>query len=176
MTQHFNSSSLRLLNVFSDTAEREVMEEVKEICRCVLFLFWVPWVFLPAHQLSPVRVSRRRSSLPCTGFSRGFSCCRAPTLGARTSLVVARGAESLHGMWNLPGPGIKPMPLALGGRFLSTEPPGKSWPGTFLLDGSYTDTSALPLLGPDRCLRINVPRALFQVLSRCSITGILLCQ
>ena len=79
-------------------------------------------------------------------------------------------------MWNLPGPGIKPMPLALAGRFLSTEPPGKPWAGTFLLDGSYSDTSALPLLGPDKCLKINVSWALFQVLWRCSITGALFCQ
>ena len=30
-----------------------------------------------------------------------------------------------HHMWNLPGPGIKPMSLALAGRVLSTAPPGK---------------------------------------------------
>ena len=29
-------------------------------------------------------------------------------------------------MWNLPGPGIEPMSLALAGRFLSTAPPRKS--------------------------------------------------
>ena len=38
------------------------------------------------------------------------------------SVVVARG---LSCMWDLPGPGIKPMPPALAGRFLPTEPPGK---------------------------------------------------
>ena len=31
-----------------------------------------------------------------------------------------------HGMWNLPGPGIKPMSHALAGRFLTSGPPGKS--------------------------------------------------
>ena len=30
------------------------------------------------------------------------------------------------GMWNLPGPGIEPMSLALAGRFLTSGPPGKS--------------------------------------------------
>ena len=32
----------------------------------------------------------------------------------------------LPSMWNLPGPGIKPMSSALASGFLSTAPPGKS--------------------------------------------------
>ena len=31
------------------------------------------------------------------------------------------------GMWSLPGPGIKPMSLALAGRFLPIKLPGKGW-------------------------------------------------
>ena len=31
----------------------------------------------------------------------------------------------LHSMWDLPGPGIEPMSLALAVRFFPTEPPGK---------------------------------------------------
>ena len=31
----------------------------------------------------------------------------------------------LHGMWDPPGSGIKPVPPALAGRFFTTEPPGK---------------------------------------------------
>ena len=72
-----------------------------------------------------------------------FSCCRAQALGTRASVVVAHGlsnglralehrlsscgarAELLRGMWDLPGPGLKPMPAALAGRFLATAPPGK---------------------------------------------------
>ena len=68
----------------------------------------------------------------------GFSCCGARALGARASVVVARGLSScgsralecwlsscgpwaslLRGMWDLPRP-------ALAGRFLATAPPGKS--------------------------------------------------
>ena len=62
----------------------------------------------------------------------GFSCCRAQALGARASVVVARGLSScgtrelLRSMWDLPGPGIKPMSLVLAGEFLTTAPPGKS--------------------------------------------------
>ena len=75
----------------------------------------------------------------------GFSCCRAQALGMRASVVAARGlsscgsralerrlsscgapAQLLCGMWDLPGPGLKPMSPALAGRFLITVPPGKS--------------------------------------------------
>ena len=75
----------------------------------------------------------------------GFSCCGARALGARASVVVAQGLSScgswalehrlsscgararlLHGMWDLPGPGLKPVSPALAGGFLTTVPPGKS--------------------------------------------------
>ena len=32
----------------------------------------------------------------------------------------------LHGMWDLPGPGLEPGSPALAGGFLTTAPPGKS--------------------------------------------------
>ena len=54
-------------------------------------------------------------------------------------------------MWNLPGPGIKPMSPALAGRFLSTIPPGKS--GTTCFKYQFTDAlfiilqSFIPHLG-----------------------------
>ena len=72
-------------------------------------------------------------------------CCKAQALGARASVVVARWlsrcgsrdlerglsscgtrASLLRSMWDLPGPGIEPMPPALAGGFLTTVPPGKS--------------------------------------------------
>ena len=34
-------------------------------------------------------------------------------------------------MWDLLGPGIKPVSSALAGRFLTTEPPGKALPGIY---------------------------------------------
>ena len=36
-----------------------------------------------------------------------------------------------RGMWDLPGPGIKHMFLALAGRVFTTEPPGKPKKGCF---------------------------------------------
>jgi len=43
---------------------------------------------------------------------------RLSSCGAWASLV--------HGMWDLPRPGIEPMSPALGGGLLTTGPPGKS--------------------------------------------------
>ena len=64
----------------------------------------------------------------------GFSCCGAQALGARASVVAARGlsscgswalerrlsscgarAQLLCDMWDLPGPGITPVSPALAG-------------------------------------------------------------
>ena len=42
-------------------------------------------------------------------------------------------AQSLHGMWDLPRPGVKPVSPALAGRFSTTAPPGK--PFFFFLYG-----------------------------------------
>ena len=50
-------------------------------------------------------------------------------------VVVPCGLLLLQGMWNLPGPGIRPMFPALADRFLCTVPPGESWtliPWTFI--------------------------------------------
>ena len=39
---------------------------------------------------------------------------------------MAHGLSGIRGMWDLPGPGIEPMPPALAGGFLTTATPGKS--------------------------------------------------
>ena len=106
----------------------------------VLFFLWLHWVFVAARGLSLVVASRGYSLLWCTGLwlrwplllqstgSRhaGFSSCgtRAPEL--RLSSCGA-WAQLLRGMWDLPGPGIEPMSLALAGGFLTTAPPGKPY-------------------------------------------------
>ena len=74
------------------------------------------------------------------------------SLGTRASVVVARGLSScgsralehrlsscgtqallLHGMWDLPRPGLEPVSPALAGRFLTTVPPRKSQDFSFFL-------------------------------------------
>ena len=62
--------------------------------------------------------------LHCTGFSCcraralgvGFSSCGSWALERRLSSCGAR-AQLLHGMWDLPGPGIEPVSPAFAGRF-----------------------------------------------------------
>ena len=88
--------------------------------------FWLCWVFVAAHGLSLVAASGGCSVLRSTGCTRaGFSSCGSRALEHRLSSCGAR-ASLLRGMWDLPGPGLKPVSPALAGRFLSTVPPGKS--------------------------------------------------
>ena len=46
-------------------------------------------------------------------------------------------AQPLHGMWDLPRPGLEPVSPALTGRFSTTVPPGKPLPCVFFIIG-YT--------------------------------------
>ena len=81
-------------------------------------------------------------------YFSGFFYCEAQAQGHRASVVLAPGLHSfrsqalehrlstcaqwtelLCGMWDLPESGIKLESSALGGRFFTTEPPGK--PPTF---------------------------------------------
>ena len=94
---------------------------------------------------------------PCSGFC----CCGAQAVGARASVVEARGLSSCGlwalelslsscgaqaylfcGMWDLPGPGLKPVSPALAGRFLTTAPPGNSIQ-TFLKEGRRWENDVL---------------------------------
>ena len=113
----------------------------------ILFSYLGPrWVFIALCRL-PLGVASG-ATLPCgaqASHYSGFSCFRAPALGTQSSVLAPRGLRSCglwdlehrlnscgpgaslpRGMWNVPGPGIKPMFLALAGGFLSTVPPGKS--------------------------------------------------
>ena len=86
----------------------------------------------------------------------GFSCCGAWALGTQASVVVAHRLSScgpwalecrlsscgtwawlLCSMWDLPGPGLKPMSPALAGGFLTTVPPGRSSYLLYLLLSEY---------------------------------------
>ena len=62
----------------------------------------------------------------------GSSYCAARALGARASVVVARGlsscgtrAQLLRSMWDPPGPGLEPVSPALAGGLSTTAQPGK---------------------------------------------------
>ena len=114
---------------------------------CLIFLNLFIYLFiygcigssLPCTGFSLVAVSGGYSSLRCTGFSlrwllllrstdsklAGFSSCGLRALERRLSSCGSQ-ALLLRGMWDLPGPGLKPMSPALAGGFLTTAPPGKS--------------------------------------------------
>ena len=78
------------------------------------------------------------SLLQCAGFSlrwllllrstgsrlMGFSSYGAWALECRLGSCGVR-AQLLHGMWDLPGPGLEPVSPALAGGFLTTAPLGK---------------------------------------------------
>ena len=103
-----------------------------------IYLFWLCWVSVAAHGLSLVVASRGCSLLRCAGFSlrwllplrstgsrhTGPSSCGSQALERRLSSCGAR-AQMLRGMWDLPGPGLKPVSPALASGFLTTVPPGK---------------------------------------------------
>ena len=129
-----------------------------------IYLSLLCWVFVAAHGLSLVAASGgycfvavRRLLIVVA------SRCRAWALGVRASVVVACGlsscgsralerrlsscgarAQLLHGMWDLPGPGLEPVSPALAGGFLTTAPPGKSHNIHFCLNQSPELFSVLP--------------------------------
>ena len=104
----------------------------------IYFYFWLCWVFVAAGRLSLVAASGGYSSLWCVGFSWrwllllwsmgsrhvGFSSCGLWALEHRLSSCGTE-AQLLHGMWDLPRPGLEPVSPALAGGFLTTVPPGK---------------------------------------------------
>ena len=47
-------------------------------------------------------------------------------------IAVVPGLKLLHGLWDLPGPGIELRSPALAGKFLTTGPPGS--PFSFVFD------------------------------------------
>ena len=55
---------------------------------------------------------------------RGLSSCGLRALERRLSSCGAR-ASLLRGLWDLPGPGLEPVSLALAGGFLAMALPGK---------------------------------------------------
>ena len=111
-----------------------------------LLYFWLRFVFVAACRLSLVAVSRGYSSLQCTGVSlrwllllqsTGSRCAGFSSCGTQAQQLWLAGSREqarqlwrtglvAPSMWDLPGPGLEPMSLALAGGFLTTAPPGKS--------------------------------------------------
>ena len=77
-------------------------------------------MLLSLQGLSLVAASGGYSPVVETGFSSRSTWAQLWRMGLHRMLLLPCN------MWNLPGPGIKPMSPSLAGRFLSTVPPGKS--------------------------------------------------
>ena len=112
-----------------------------------LIYFWLLWFFVAVRCFLQLR--RAAATHRCgaqTSHCGGFSCCGAQALGAWASVAAAHKLSScgsralehrlsscgarpqlLHGMWDLPRPGLEPVSPALAGRFLTTAPPGKPY-------------------------------------------------
>ena len=91
--------------------------------------FWICLVFIATYRLSLVVASwgyplvamhRLLTAVASLAMEHGPRACRLSSHSTRAYL--------LHGMWNLPRPGIEPVTPALVGRFLTTGPSGKSSP------------------------------------------------
>ena len=55
-----------------------------------------------------------------------FCGCGAQALGLKGFNSCGTWAQLFRGVWDLAGPGIEPVSLALTGRFLTIGPPGRS--------------------------------------------------
>ena len=86
---------------------------------------WLCWVFIATHGLSLVAVSRSYSSLQREGFSLPWLLL-FPTTSSREDRLSGCGTRAYLpcSMWDLHGPGIKPMSPVWAGGFLTTGPPG----------------------------------------------------
>ena len=87
---------------------------------------------LGPHGLSLAVAEAGYALLRCTAFSLWWlllcstgSRQWASVVGALRLSSGGTWGQLLHGMWNLPKPGIEPVSPVLAGGFLSTVPPGK---------------------------------------------------
>ena len=133
----FSTSPKTLSLIFNSVSGQRGQIQLQNWPYLFSFSFWLCWAFVAAHRLSLIV---GRPTLHCgarVSHCGGFSCCGAQTLGTRASAVAAHRlsscsaralghagfsscgtwAQLLCGMWDLPGPGIKPVSPALAGGF-----------------------------------------------------------
>jgi len=116
-----------------------------------LICFLARLVFVVACRLSLVVASGDYSLLGGCGLCAVVASLvnsRAELMDSR-ALELQASVDAAHGlsgwrtwvllpcgMWNLPRPGVEPVSPALAGRFLTTEPQGKSWTHVFWVEGT----------------------------------------
>ena len=97
----------------------------------LLIYFWLCWVFVSVRRLPLVLASGGHSSSRSAGLSLSRPLVAEHRLQIRRLSSCGSRAQLLHGMWDLPRPGLEPVSPALAGRFSTTAPPGK--PGAIYL-------------------------------------------
>ena len=91
--------------------------------------FWLCWAFTAACGLSWLWEQGLLSSCGVgASHCSDFSCFRAQALGCVGFSSCGAWAQVLYGTRDLPRPGIRHVSSALPGRFLTSGPPGKSYP------------------------------------------------
>ena len=70
-------------------------------------------------------------------------------------------AHLLHGMWDLPGPGLEPVSPALAGRLSTTAPPGKPLPFVYSFLSSLLFRAKSLILGFEVCISERAPSEMF---------------
>ena len=86
---------------------------------------WLCWVFVSVRGFSLVAASGGHSSSQCVGLSLSQPLVAEHRLQTRRLSNCGPRAQPLHGMWDLPRPGLEPVSPALAGRLSTTAPPGK---------------------------------------------------
>ena len=91
-----------------------------------IYLFWLCWVFTSVWGPSLVGGKRGPLFIAVRGLlTIAASPVAEHRLQMRRLSNCGSWAQLLHGIWDLPRPGLEPVSPALAGRLSTTAPPGK---------------------------------------------------
>ena len=142
---HWKADSLPLDHQGSSNFEFIFVYGMRKCSNFILFFFinlfiyfWLRWVFIAACGLFSSCGEQELLLVVVRGLliavaslieehrlqEHGLSSCGSQALECRLSSCGTQ-AQLLHGMWDLPGPGLEPVSPALAGGFSTTVPPAK---------------------------------------------------
>ena len=132
-TVHGVAKSQTRLSDFTFTLCCNNITSDSTIFKDLFIYFWLCWVFVATRAFSSCSEWELFSSC-CAQAAHcpGFCCSRVWALECAGFGSCVAGSQSPSGMWDLPGPGIKPVSSVLAGELPTTGLPGKSWYSVFL--------------------------------------------